>query len=73
MYVGNLSFDTTWQALKDHCASVGEVEYCNVGKGYGLARFRRQGDALNAMEDLTNSELDGRKIFVREDREGGKI
>ena len=73
LYVGNLSFDTSWQNLKDHMSQCGDVEYADVGKGWGLVRFARRGDAENAMDELTETDLDGRKIFVREDREGGKI
>jgi RNA recognition motif-containing protein len=38
-------------------------------KGCGLAEFKSAADAKKAMEVLLNSDLDGRKIFIREDRE----
>jgi hypothetical protein len=30
VYVGNLSWDVDWQALKDHMGQVGEVTFCEV-------------------------------------------
>lgn len=46
LYVGNLSFETTWADLKDHFRSVGEVERADVmmdgsrrSKGWGTVRF----------------------------------
>lgn len=47
LYVGNLSFETTWADLKDHFRSAGEVERADVmmdssrrSKGWGTVRFR---------------------------------
>ena len=73
VYVGNLSYETSWQDLKDHMARCGEVAYCDTFGSYGLVRYWRRGDALNAIDELTETKLDGRRIFVREDRDGGKI
>lgn len=46
LYVGNLSFDTTWADLKDHFRTAGEVERADVmmdgsrrSKGWGTVRF----------------------------------
>lgn len=46
LYVGNLSFETTWADLKDHFRSAGEVERADVmmdgsrrSKGWGTVRF----------------------------------
>ncbi len=54
---------------------VGEVAYCDVlvGKdgrsnGSGLVRFSTVAEAEAAISELTNTELDGRQIFVREDK-----
>lgn len=80
VYVGNLSWETSWQDLKDHMATIGDVEYCDLlykwdgwSSGAGLVRFKDQSDAEKAVAEMTDTELGGRKIFVREDREGGKI
>lgn len=44
-------------------------------KGCGLVEYSTPREARNAIHELTNSELEGRLIFVREDREpeGGSI
>jgi len=74
VYVGNLSYNTSWQDLKDVMKNVGDVEYCDVKEGgYGIVRYADKRDAEKAIEEITDTEIDGRKIFVREDREGGKI
>lgn len=38
-------------------------------KGCGIVEYATRDEALIAVETLSNSELDGRKIYVREDRE----
>ena len=77
MFVGNLSWSTTWQALKDHMSSVGTVTRSDVltrsdGKSSGgaIVEFADPASARRAIDELTDTSLDGRDIFVREDREG---
>jgi RNA recognition motif-containing protein len=76
VYVGNLAWDVAWQDLKDHMRQAGEVAHADVltfpdgrSKGCGLVTFETAGQAKAATRDLTDSELNGRLIFVREDRE----
>ncbi|GKY96144.1 eukaryotic translation initiation factor 4H [Mayamaea pseudoterrestris] len=77
VYVGNLSYEVAWQDLKDHMKQAGDVVHAEVmtdshtgrSKGCGIVEFRSKQDADAAIETLTNSELYGRTIFVREDRE----
>lgn len=77
VYVGNLAYNTTWQTLKDHFRKIGTVAYSNVlqdpttkrSKGCGIVEFETDREAKKAIEKLHDSELDGRLIFVREDRE----
>lgn len=80
LWVGNVSFDTSWQDLKDHFRSYGTVEYADVPetargngfkKGYGLVRFAQARDAAEAVRGLDGTELHGRRLEVRYDREGG--
>ena len=78
VYVGNLSWGTSWQDLKDHMREVGDVQYAKVlqdrdgrSKGCGIVEFETPEGAAEAIEKLTDTELKGRKIFVREDREDG--
>ena len=78
VYVGNLSWETSWQDLKDHFRSVGEVLHADVmtghdgrSKGCGLVTFAAAHDAARAIQTLHDSVLHSRSIFVREDREPG--
>lgn len=79
VYVGNLSWDVNWQDLKDHMRSLGGlVEHADVlleadgrSKGCGLVTFATVYDAEAAIAQLNDTELKGRPIFVREDREAG--
>ena len=78
VFVGNLSYGVAWQDLKDHMKQAGEVIYCDIipepdnasfSKGCGLVEFGSAEEAQTAIETLTDTELKGRAIFVREDRE----
>jgi RNA recognition motif-containing protein len=76
VYVGNLSWDVAWQDLKDHMREAGEVVHAEIirdangrSKGCGVVEFSSEDDAQNAISTLTDSELKGRMIFIREDRE----
>lgn len=74
LFVGNLSFDTSWQELKDHFREVAEVEHVDVmehadgrKKGFGTIRFANASDAQRAIEELNGVELQGRELEVRLD------
>ena len=76
VYVGNLAFATTWWKLKDHMRLAGNVDKADIikgadgrSKGCGLVIYQDAHGAERAIKNLHDSELDGRKIFVREDRE----
>uniref|UniRef100_A0A7S4IV91 RRM domain-containing protein n=1 Tax=Odontella aurita TaxID=265563 RepID=A0A7S4IV91_9STRA len=76
VYVGNLSWDVAWQDLKDHMRNAGEVVFAEVmkehdgrSKGCGIVEFATAAEAEEAISTLTDTELKGRMIFVREDRE----
>lgn len=78
VYVGNLAWRTSWQDLKDFFGRVGTVRYADVmreagpgsrSKGCGIVEFETPEEAAAAIADLNNTDLDGRLIFVREDRE----
>ncbi len=79
LYVGNLTWEVTWQDLKDYMRSAGgNVVSADVmtdsdgrSKGFGLVTFGSARDAAEAMRQLSETELKGRNIFIREDREGG--
>lgn len=78
VYVGNLSWTTTWQDLKDHFSQIGPVKYADVlreagpgsrSKGCGVVEYSTPEEAAASIQQLNHSELNGRTIFVREDRE----
>jgi len=77
-YVGNLSWRTTWQDLKDYFSQVGTVRYADVmreagpgsrSKGCGIVEFETAEEAAAAIQTLNHTDLGSRQIFVREDRE----
>ncbi|OQR98223.1 hypothetical protein ACHHYP_09037 [Achlya hypogyna] len=78
VYVGNLAWDVTEENLKNHMRIAGLVDSCNLmtegsgrSKGCAIVTYRTKKMATNAIEKLSDKELMGRKIFVREDREDG--
>ena len=76
LYVGNLSYDTTEDALRELFEAYGEVESVNVvtdrdtGRSRGFAFVEMADDALaaEAITQLNEKELDGRNIKVAEAR-----
>lgn len=80
VFVGNLSFDTTWKGLKDRFNQIGNVNFADVAtrddgksKGWGTVEFANPADARKAIRELNGAEIDGRPVTVRADRdaEGG--
>ena len=76
VWVGNLSFETSWQQLKDHFKVAGHVLHADImqdsegrSKGCGIVEFEHPADALRSISLLSNSTLNERQIMVREDRE----
>ena len=73
--MGNLSWETSWQDLKDHFRAAGDVSHADVmqehdgrSKGCGIVSFVSARGAAQAIAMLNQSELGGRVIFVREAR-----
>lgn len=78
VYVGNLSYEVSWQDLKDHFRPVGQIVHADIfrdqggrSKGSGIVEFDNPGAANRAIKSQNDSELKGRRIFVREDRDSG--
>lgn len=76
VYVGNLSWEVAWQDLKDHMRDAGNVINSEVmtqddgrSKGCGIVEYSTPEEAKVACEIMSDTELKGRMIFVREDRE----
>ncbi|CAD6919942.1 unnamed protein product [Tilletia controversa] len=72
IYVGNLSWHTTDQSLRDAFSPFGELQDSIVMKdretgrsrGFGFVTFRNGDEANAAITSLHESELDGRRIRV---------
>lgn len=76
LFVGRLSYNTTDAQLADHFAKVGTVvsakvimdRYSGQSKGFGFVEMGSEEEAQKAINELHNSELDGRTIVVSEAR-----
>ncbi|KAH7245896.1 hypothetical protein BKA59DRAFT_179543 [Fusarium tricinctum] len=76
VYVGNLSYDVKWHHLKDFMRQAGEVLFADVlllpngmSKGCGIVEYATREQAQAAVAQLSNQNLMGRLVYVREDRE----
>ncbi|KAJ7839555.1 putative glycine-rich RNA-binding protein [Mycena olivaceomarginata] len=72
LYVGNLSYDTNDDSLRNHFAECGNVTDSIVMKdrdtgrsrGFGFVTYSSDNEANTAIERLNEQELDGRRIRV---------
>jgi cold-inducible RNA-binding protein len=72
LYVGNLSFSLTDDALRDAFAAVGEVERAEVvrdkfdhrSRGFGFVEMALPEDAERAIRELNGLEIAGRRVRV---------
>lgn len=76
VYVGHLNYKTTWQDLKDHMRKCGNVVYADIlrdqwnnSRGCGIVEYETEAEAAESINVLNDTEIDGFKIFIREDRE----
>ena len=74
IYVGNLSWDVSWQTLKDTFSAY-QPEYSDVKKGYdgrsrgwGIVRFASPEMAQRAITEMDGAVVEGRAIEVRLDK-----
>jgi len=74
VYAGNLPFRAAWQDVKDVFKAYGEVIRVDVAqdqdgrsKGYATILFEKEDDAQAAIEALSDSDFQGRKMLVRMD------
>jgi RNA recognition motif-containing protein len=74
IYVGNLSFSTTGEQLREKFAEHGEVEEVTVvtdrdtgrAHGFGFVTMLNSEQAKAAIQALNSIELDGRALKVNE-------
>lgn len=86
IYVGNLSFDTTEQDLRQAFEAFGQVTSANIisdkstgqSKGFGFVEMAAKEQAQAAIAGMNGKEIKGRAVNVNEarprnnDRAGGR-
>ncbi len=76
IYVGNLSFNATENALKAQFENFGTVESCKIitdrdtgrGKGFAFVEMSTNEEAAEAISQLNDKEFDGRNLRISEAR-----
>ena len=70
LYVGNLSYSTTNEQLKELFSNYGEVKEVNIieGRGFGFIEMSSPAEAEKAKEALNGSDLEGRTLKIDEAR-----
>ncbi len=87
IFVAKLSYDTQLAELQAAFEEFGEVSSAKIimdkfsgkSKGYGFVEMPNDDEAMNAIQELNDVEMDGRRIVVkkaeprprRDDRRGG--
>ncbi|NLD44082.1 MAG: RNA-binding protein [Chloroflexi bacterium] len=74
LYVGNLSYSTTEDGLREAFAAYGEVSRVNIitdretgrPRGFGFVEMATDDAAQAAVEGMNGQSLDGRQIRVAE-------
>jgi hypothetical protein len=76
LYVGNLSYTTTREALEELFSKAGTVESVNLvtdrstgqSRGFGFVEMASQKEADEAIRKMNGQSIDGRSILVNEAR-----
>ncbi len=74
LYVGNLSFNVTEEALSDVFAQCGQVASVRIitdrdsgrSKGFGFVEMSDENEAQAAIEKFNGAELEGRALRISE-------
>jgi RNA recognition motif-containing protein len=74
LYVGNLSYNTTEDSLRNHFASFGNVVSSKIifdretgnSKGFGFIEMSTDEEASAAIAGVNGAKLEGRQIRVNE-------
>ena len=77
LYVGNLSFSSTIETVREAFARIGEVTDVHIvtdratgqSRGFGFVTMGSPAEAAKAIEAMNNSVLDGRPLRVNEAEE----
>ena len=76
LYVGNLPFSVSSDALKEAFSRFGNIEeatvitdkFSNRSKGFGFVTFSDDEEAKKAISEMNGTDLEGREINVSESR-----
>ncbi|NUQ75878.1 MAG: RNA-binding protein [Polyangiaceae bacterium] len=76
LYVGNLSYSTTEDVLRESFSRFGQVsdvavisdKFTGRSRGFGFVEMPEDGEADQAIEAMHGAELDGRTLTVNEAR-----
>ncbi len=76
IYVGNLSYQTTEAELRQAFESYGQIEsvvilmdkFTGQSRGFGFVEMPVKAEAVNAINNLNDKELNGRRLRVNEAR-----
>jgi len=76
LYIGNLSYDTSEEELKEIFAEVGAVESVSIikdkfsgrSRGFGFVEMSNDEDADKAVEMFNKKDVGGRNLIVNEAR-----
>ena len=74
IYIGNLSFDTTEDQLRQAFEQFGEIASINIisdkytgrSKGFGFVEMGNKTEAIAAINGLNEQDLNGRNMSVNE-------
>ena len=72
IYVSNLSYDTTTESLQELFAEYGEISSANIikdrdsgrSRGFGFVEMPNDANAQKAIDELNNSNFEGKTITV---------
>ena len=72
LFVGSISWNTTWQELKEIFSEFGDVGFVKIvtdretgkSKGFGFVEFATAEEAAAAKEAMDGKEVDGRALKV---------
>ncbi|KAL3941444.1 MAG: hypothetical protein SGARI_000600 [Bacillariaceae sp.] len=75
VFVKNIPQGVSWQDLKDHFRTAGNVVFASVSvdvntgvsKGHGIVQFETTAMAQNAIDIMAEHPMEGNVLFVRED------
>lgn len=74
LYISNLTHGVTGKQLEKHFIKAGKVVSARViidnkgtGKGYGFIEMSTSDEAQNAKDTLNHTELDGKRIEIKDE------